>query len=275
MLDFVIDTETCVQCGECAADCPYLCITMDQGFPTLAPGREEQCIRCQHCLAICPTGALSIFGKDPADSLALDGALPEPGRVEALILGRRSTRRYEPEPLDRETIARLLEVTGAAPTGVNNRRTLFTVIDDAAVMRDVRAETYAALRAVMNGSGLPGNLAFFAQFVELWETKGIDVLFRGAPHLLFVTSPQDGPCPDTDCAIALSYFELLAASMGLGTLWNGLVKWSMTDIVPELRARLGIPDDHCPGYAMVFGRPAVRYARTVQRGAGNVNRVGG
>ncbi len=274
MLEFRIDEEKCVQCGECAEDCPYLCITMDGGFPALAPGREVQCIRCQHCLAVCPTGALSIFGKAPEASLALDGAFPDAAAMEALIVGRRSTRRYEARRVDRARIERMLEIVGAAPTGVNNRRTLFTVLDEPGVMQDFRAETYAALRAVMNGSGLPAGLEFFGQFVELWEGKGVDVLYRGAPHMLLVTSPADGPCPDADCIIALSYFELLAASMGLGTLWNGLAKWAVTDIVPELRARLGIPEDHCAGYAMLFGHPAVRYARAVQRGAGNVNRVG-
>ena len=273
MLDFRIDTEKCIQCGECAADCPYLCITMESGYPALAEGRENQCIRCQHCLAVCPTAALSILGKDPADSLELDGALPSQAQMETLLMGRRSTRRYTAEPLDPQTIACMLEVVGNAPTGVNNRGTLFTVVDDPAVLEVVRAETLEGIRRVIDTGGLPQGMEFFENFADLWEQKGIDVLFRDAPHLLLVTSPKSGPSPDADCFIALSYFELLAGSMGLGSLWNGLVKWAMTDIVPEMRARLGIPQDHCTGYAMVFGHPAVHYQRTVQRGDVNVNRV--
>ena len=63
--------------------------------------------------------------------------------------------------------------------------------------------------------------------------------------------------------LALAYFELLAQSAGLGTVWLGLLKRAL-EILPELKALLGLPGDHVY-YAMLFGHPAVRYARTVQR----------
>ena len=37
--------------------------------------------------------------------------------------------------------------------------------------------------------------------------------------------------------------------------------------------KLGIPEDHHIGYMMVFGKPAIKYHRTVQRGDAQVNRV--
>jgi ferredoxin len=66
MLDLRVDADKCIRCGECAADCPYLCIALDggtgDGLPAAVPGREIQCIDCGHCLAVCPTGALSVMG---------------------------------------------------------------------------------------------------------------------------------------------------------------------------------------------------------------------
>jgi hypothetical protein len=73
--------------------------------------------------------------------------------------------------------------------------------------------------------------------------------------------------------IALTYFELLASSAGLGTLWDGLAKWALTAILPEMTKKLGIPESHTLGYMMLFGKPAVQYYRTVQRGEPQVNRV--
>ena len=35
------------------------------------------------------------------------------------------------------------------------------------------------------------------------------------------------------------------------------------------------PDDHLIGYVMAFGRPAVRYARTVQHGPALISRFAG
>jgi len=78
--------------------------------------------------------------------------------------------------------------------------------------------------------------------------------------------------PMPDCLIALSYFELFAQANGVGTVWNGLAKWAINDLVPEARHLLGIPDDHLTGYVMAFGKPAVHYHRTVQHGPAVINR---
>ena len=87
------------------------------------------------------------------------------------------------------------------------------------------------------------------------------------------SSPKTAPSPEADCFIALTYFELLAASMGLGTVWSGLAKWALTALAPEILAGLGVPASHHVGYMMVFGHPDVTYRRTVQRGQGNINLV--
>lgn len=63
-------------------------------------------------------------------------------------------------------------------------------------------------------------------------------------------------------ALALAYFELMAACAGLGTVWCGLAKMTL-ELLPELKTDLGLAPGHY--YTMLFGVPAVRYARTVQR----------
>jgi nitroreductase/NAD-dependent dihydropyrimidine dehydrogenase PreA subunit len=277
MLDLRVDADKCIRCGECAADCPYLCIALDggtgDGLPAAVPGREIQCIDCGHCLAVCPTGALSVMGQDPARSRPLAGALPDPEALETLVMGRRSVRRYTAEPVAPEMLERLLRAVGHAPTGVNNRALQLTVVDGPQQVALLRGHCLEAIaRAARNGS-LPPRLEFFTGFVDLWERKGVDVLLRNAPHLLIATSPAAGPTPEVDCHIALATFDLLATGLGLGTLWNGLVHLALTVIAPELRPALGIPADHGPGYCMTFGHPAVRYARTVQRSAPRVHRA--
>jgi hypothetical protein len=49
--------------------------------------------------------------------------------------------------------------------------------------------------------------------------------------------------------------------------------WAIRDIAPELRAALGIPEDHVIGYVMSFGKPAVKYQRTVQRANAKIKYV--
>ena len=273
MLQFKVNQEKCTRCGYCVADCPSGVISMGDGLPTITPEKEAGCYRCEHCLAVCPTAALSILGLNPEESRPLTGNLPDPDQMETLIKGRRSVRHYREENLEPALLQRLLEVAWHAPTGINSRQVRFTVVDDRAKLAALRAEVMAGLGRLARDNAFPEGLEFFANFVGLWEERGIDTLFRGAPHLLVASAPRGVASPLPDCLIALSYFELFAQANGVGTVWDGLAKWAINDLVPETRKTLGIPDDHLIGYAMVFGKPAVHYPRTVQHNSELIHRL--
>ena len=273
MLDFTINKQTCTRCGQCQADCPAKIINIDQGYPAIAPDKEEFCYRCLHCLAVCPSGAVSILGRQPEDSQLLAGNFPNAVQMETLIKGRRSVRRYKQENLEPELLQRLLDVASHAPSGRNTRQVLFTVVDDRTKLARLRDDLMAALGQKVRDNTLPEGMEFFADYVKAWEEKQNDFLFRGAPHFLITSAPANVASPLPDGLIALSYFELFAQSMGVGTVWDGLAKWTINDLLPEFRSRLGIPADHVIGYAMAFGKPAIQYARTVQHGPAQVHRV--
>ena len=271
-LRFTINQELCSQCGACIDDCPFHIIEMAPDYPALNPSREHHCIRCQHCLAVCPAGALSILDRRAADSLPLPQSLPSSTQMTALIKGRRSIRRFLPEPLPAGMIDAMIATVANGPTGKNNRQCLFTVIDDPASMEVFRRETLEGLRRAVMEKRLSEKLSYFRHVVSAWD-QGRDIIFRNAPHLLMVSVPPDITTPDADSLIAMSYFELLAASMGIGTLWNAMIRWALSAIDVNLHRLLGIPDDHARGYALLFGRPAVQYHRTVQRDEALINRV--
>lgn len=271
MIQFQIDEERCTQCGECAEICPAAVISMDD-YPVIT--NEEGCYRCQHCLAVCPTGAVSILGCNPDISIELEGNIVDADGLETLIKGRRSIRRYRDRDLDPVLIDELLDITGHAPTGVNAQAVLFTVVKEGAVMKTLREEVMTELTKLYDAGKLPEGLViqYIGMAVEVWKEAGLDIIFRGAPHLLITSAPKGSPCPVQDTHIALTTFQLMAHARGIGTLWDGMVMMAIS-LIPGLTARLGIPEDHSIGYAMVFGEPAVEYYRTVQRGPANVNIV--
>lgn len=271
MIDFRVDEERCIQCGECAADCPAGVIALDD-YPKIT--NEAGCIQCQHCLAICPTAAVSILGLDPEDSLPLTDNLPEPERLATLIKGRRTVRRYKDSDLDAGLIDELLEVACHAPTGVNARGVLFTVVRERSVMQGLRQEIMLDLAKLKEAGKLPAGFVgqYLGYTLKAWQDGGKDIMFRGAPHLLLTSAPKDCPCPVQDAHIALTTFQLMAHVRGVGTVWDGIFMMALA-LLPHLAGRLGIPDDHTIGYAMAFGEPAVEYQRTVQRGPARVNVV--
>lgn len=266
MEDFRIDQTKCIQCGECVADCPARVLQMDE-YPEMV---AEGCFKCQHCLAICPTGALSILGRNPDASLDLPGQILDADALGLLIRGRRSVRRYAAEDLPDD----LLNTAWYAPTGVNAQQVLFTVVRKRVVLDVLRKEILERLIALREGAGLPDGLMgrYMGWVLSSWEERGEDVVFRGAPHVLVATCHKDAPCHEVDAIIALTTFDLYAHSNGVGTVWDGIFT-AILQHFPELKTRLGIPSDHVLGYAMAFGKPAVGYARTVQRGPAQVNSV--
>ena len=272
-LKFSVDKELCISCEACVSDCPLLVLAMKENTPEVVADRAPMCLKCLHCLTVCPTGAVSIGGFGPDDCLEMENMFPEADKMEALIRGRRSVRKYQKENVEPAVLEQLLQVAWQAPTGVNARGVLFTVVDDKETMDRLRRSIMSRLAELVRADKLPEQQKFFAGFVNLWEEKGIDTLFRGAPHMIVTSAPRNCPCPEEDCMIALSYFELFAQSLGLGTVWDGLAKWAFSELMPEFKEKLGIPDDHTLGYVMAFGKPAVEYHRTVPMRPAAINRV--
>jgi nitroreductase/NAD-dependent dihydropyrimidine dehydrogenase PreA subunit len=265
MLNFSVRSDRCGGCGLCVKDCLRSIIALDNNkLPFVAPQNEEKCQQCQHCLAVCPKAAISIFGLDPDDSMPVStDHLPQLQEMTRLVRGRRSVRQYRNQNVDPQMIRQLLATIANAPTGRNNRSLTFTVIDDRETLSWFRTQTMQSLQNTVKAGHLPENLAFLQDDVSNYFANKGDGIFRGAPHLLIVSALPDAPCPVEDVTIALAYFELLAQSAGLGTVWCGLLKWIL-DLIPELKSLVGLPQGH-HFYAMLFGYPAIRYARTVQR----------
>jgi nitroreductase len=273
MLEFSINRQRCIHCGLCQRDCLARIIILIDGTPTIAAEDEKKCLKCQHCLAICPKAALSIFGINPDDLRPLKGNLPEAYQLETLICGRRTIRHYRDKNVDPTLIQHLLNVANHAASGFNTRQVLFTVIDDLQMMAKLRDKVIAGLDDLIRAGELLDEQLSLKKSVELWQQKKIDVLFRGAPHLLIASAPRECSTPYEDCIIALTTFELYAQCLGVGTVWDGFAYRAINEHLPEIKQTLRIPDNHIIGYMMAFGYPAVQHKRTVHHGEAHTVRV--
>ncbi len=270
-IQFMIDKEHCIACEACVRDCPFGVLTMAEQ-PLLE--NSDNCLGCQHCLAICPTEALSILGNHAHDSTELADRIPTFSQMATLIKGRRSIRQYAPDALPAETLDTLLSTAWHAPTAVNNQSVRFTVLDAPGQVQMLSDECWQRLEDMEHVDSLPeGPLRNYVNIGKaIRQDKGIDLFFRGAPHLIIASSPKTNPAAQTDTVIALSYLELAAQSMNLGTLWNGLAKTLICKVFTDLSERLGIPTDHLVGGMMLLGKPAVQYIRTIERAPANIQR---
>ncbi len=271
---FKVEKYKCIKCGNCINTCSGMVIRFgDDGYPQIK-GFERfgwrGCWRCQHCLAVCPSGAISIFDKDPADSLE-----PAPGEMgdymERLIVNRRSCRRFLDKNVDPGIITGMLEAMAAAPTGGNSMGVEYTVIDDRDRVEAIRKSAYSKMEADAKKHKYTHSFSdfYYGKMKQSEKTvrKG-DLLFCGAPHLFIAHEKCTGKWAEdikVNCNIATAYFELLCSAHGLGAVILSYPAEVLNELAPEARAMLDIPDDHYTGLIVGFGYPEIRYVRGVQK----------
>ena len=272
-MNFTIDKEKCIQCKKCVKDCPVLIIDGKTEYPEIKAGKEAMCLACQHCLAVCPTGALSIWGKNPEDSVEVTKEPVAPAKFAELIKTRRSIRKFKKEPLEAALLQDLVQTAAYAPTSKNENSVHLSLVDSPETFDKVRVLVYDGIKEAAAAGNIPEQFAYLNNFQAVWESKGIDVLFRGAPHLLISSAPADATNPTADACITLSYFELYANSNGVGTLWDGFGKAALSVLPQATLEKLGVPAGHVLGEVLIFGTPATRYARGIQSDGLNLNTV--
>ena len=257
-----VDKEKCVKCGACVRDCIVHVLTAgEDGFPSVRPQDERYCINCQHCLAVCARGAVTCNDVGFSDTLDIE-PVPDGGAEAALIRQRRSVRHWGKGSIPEEVWTRLVDSLAWMPTGCNDHRMHFTIVRDPERMKWFRSETSRIARRVVRTGILKLFYPGFRRYMDE-IMRGDDVVFRNAPCMIVASTPKDAPCHEADPWIALSYFDLLAQANGLGTCWCGFAvhafKW-----VRKFRRALKIPRDHSVGAVLLFGPPAVTYARTTR-----------
>lgn len=256
MNKITVDKEKCVQCGLCVSDCISKCIELDQdNYPKMT--HPNRCLACQHCMAICPKCALSFNGKNPENSEDVFQ-----GDVLSLIKSRRSIRQYKQEELSQEELNKIKAMLPYIPTGCNSHKLHFSIVEKRAVMNELKTKVNTRLIKLLNNKVLSPLVKHFEVYKNSFE-RGEDIIFRDAPHMIVVSSPITAPCAPQDPVIALSYIELYAQSMGIGTCWCGYAEICIK-LFPELCDILEIPKGYTPVYAMLLGKPAVNYQRVTQ-----------
>ena len=275
--NFHVDRSKCIHCGKCVNVCSGMVLEIGRdNCPEMKSFERfgwRGCWRCQHCLAVCPTGAISIFNKNPDDSLT-----PPPqemgGYMERLVTNRRSCRRFLDKNVDPEVITRILAAMSAAPTGGNAQGVEYTVIDDKDMVHEIWATAYSKMESDARRHIYTHSFSdfYYGKMKESEKTvrKG-DLLFCGAPHLFIAHERCVGKWAEdskVNCNIATAYFELLCNAHGLGTTIMSYSAEVLNELAPKAREMLHIPRDHYTGLIVGFGYPEIRYARGVQKDRG-------
>ena len=167
------------------------------------------------------------------------------------IKERRSVRAYTDEVLSREDVETIIDAGICAPTGHNCQPWHFTVIMNKALLDRINKKT----SEVMAGSE------------DDWVHRtGSNPDFRvtyDAPVLIIVSGRKDSYDYAADCSAAIENMILAAESIGIGSVWLGLVRFFFT-LEDEMKA-LNIPEGYEPFYGVAFGYASKIRQRPAQR----------
>lgn len=252
--------ESCTRCGACIAACPIRLITLNDGLPSPVEDAEDLCINCGHCVAICPPAALRHRSMDPTECppLRRDWHLPAE-QAEHFLRSRRSIRSYRKVPVERKLLAKLLEVASCAPSGHNSQTVKWKVVHSAVEVRKLTAMVIDWMSDTIKNNPELAKRMNFERVVIAWE-KGIDRVWRSAPHIVLTYAADNDRFAVNSCPTAIAYLELAAPSFGLGTCWGGYFTVAAKNW-PPLQEALALPEGHSCTGAVMIGYPLYRYHR--------------
>ncbi|NNJ99076.1 MAG: 4Fe-4S binding protein, partial [Desulfatitalea sp.] len=258
----IVDESKCKRDGICAEVCPSRIILFkkNNGFPKIPGKLEKGCIQCGHCVSVCPHDALS-HRIVPAESCPpIDPALTvNQAQAEQFLRSRRSIRVFKDEPVPKEKISRLIHIARYAPTAGNSQQVAWRVVTDRDIISRAADLTAAYLKHVIDTHPKGSYPAYYPPMVAGYRA-GLDPITRRAPVLLVASNPSVQVSGMVDLSLALSYLELMAPAMGLGTCWAGLVGSALKND-SQLKDLLGLPGAHAHFYSMLLGYPRYEYRR--------------
>jgi len=262
----IIDENKCKKDGFCAQECPAAIIRLegDGGYPDIVKGGDIGCIRCGHCVAVCPHGALSHVdipiesSPEIREGLKIDGA-----QAEQFLRSRRSVRVFKDKPVEKEKLQRLIEIARYGPTGGNTQSVEWVVITDKSRLKKISSLTMDWLRELVKDPNVIAASPYLPMIVAAWDA-GYDAVLRNAPALIVASAPKEIMTGQVDVTIAVTYLDIMAPAMGLGTCWAGLLQGALAG-APSLKAPVGIPEDHTHHYPIMVGNNAIKHYRLPER----------
>lgn len=165
------------------------------------------------------------------------------------IYERRSVRRFTGQSVDRQLIEQLIAAGRMAPSALNKQPWKFYVVTNKEMIHELSKEIYreGAKKILKTGvkQVVKTGLQLLTHFAEsLHALKSEDVIFHGAPVVIFIT----GPCYDEwaalDIGMCAENIMLAAKAAGLESCPVGFAKFvTETRLFPQL---------HIPGTEEVY-----------------------
>jgi NAD-dependent dihydropyrimidine dehydrogenase PreA subunit/nitroreductase len=286
----IINRDLCTGCKTCFELCPRDCFEFDSENKSVFV--SERCHDCGHCISACPERAIHHRDLPPGD-YQLIGDYFDPSLVNGeqnyhFLKSIRSTRKFLKKPIEKEILAKLVDVTRFSPTGHNSQNVELTVVSNPKIIQLLKDESANAIVSILKKIDNPifrffarlvgkGNLIRKAQgtrprFVRMLKgfQEGNDYLFHGAPTVIVFHTKKKAYVPEDNCTLAACYLSVLANNYGLGVCIIGyLTNYSKYN--KKILDILEIPKENTIHQVLIVGYPKHKFQTFVSRKPSKIN----
>lgn len=285
----LIDPNLCKKCKLCIEICPCNIISNGSGNIHFIKDKEHICLKCGQCMAVCSSRAIMInsldYEKDFFDKPENKVQFEE---YYDFLATRRSVRNFKDEPVDDESIQKILDTINFAPYGSEPNKVHMTVVNNRAKLEEALPLMSKFLDDVVKWLENP-----FMRFM-IKAKKGIetfntlnhhlypiaksgnykieygDRITRGAPAIIIFHADKGAEEHSHNSIIYAVYAILAAHSFGLGATMVGLVPAAINK-VKEVRHMFQIPESHEAITSVIIGHQKIKYKRAIKRTKTNIN----
>ncbi|KZL89470.1 nitroreductase family protein [Clostridium magnum] len=262
-----VDKSLCTKCGACIKVCPTTALCMKEDGPE--HNNLNSCIACGQCAAVCPCGALDNVKTPLCNQTEIkDFKVLDPKLAEYFLRSRRSIRCYKNTHVPYEELLKLVNIAHFAPTASNSQGVSYIIVRDKKILEK---STEIIVKWMEDNIELHWS---FPRHINNYRKNGIDSILRDAPHIILATALRDFRNGRENTISALSYIELFAPTLGLGSCWAGLFEFCAFSNYGPLLDLFNIPKDKVITGALMVGYPKYKYKRLVDRNPLDVTCIG-
>jgi nitroreductase/NAD-dependent dihydropyrimidine dehydrogenase PreA subunit len=253
-----VNEEKCIKCGMCVVECPTGVIKLEANGPKEV--NPNACLECGHCVAVCPKEAID----NEKSPLAMQSEIGEikklnPEEAKNFMRSRRSIRSYKNLLVEREKLLELVDVAHLAPTASNSQGVSFLIVDDKKIIELAVEE---CIKWFENNEMLSKAMA---GMISGYRNNKVDTILRDAPSIILTLADKDFRNGRENSILSLSYLELYAPSLGLGSCWAGLFEICALNEDSPMYKLFKIPEGKKITGVVMVGYPKHTFKRFTER----------
>jgi nitroreductase/NAD-dependent dihydropyrimidine dehydrogenase PreA subunit len=253
-----VNEEKCIKCGMCVVECPTGVLKLEANGPKEV--NPNACLECGHCVAVCQKEAID----NKKSPLAMQSEIGEikklnPEEAEKFIRSRRSIRSYKNIAVEKEKLLQLVEVAHLAPTASNSQGISYLIVDD---KKTIELAVEECINWFEHSETLSKALA---GMISGYRNNKIDTVLRGAPSIILTLADEDFRNGRENSILSLSYLELYAPSLGLGSCWAGIFEICARSDNSPMYKIFNIPEKKKITGVVMVGYPKHSFKRFTER----------